>query len=259
MKDMWGGLFECPKCEGRSIYIPGCVLCPGYNISFRQDTSLLHHMPTSFVTNGRYFLVTYAQSRGLDPATVVELFSGLGAKCIVARENHADGGTHLHCFADFGRKFRSRKTDIFDAGGYHANITTSRGTPEKGYDYAVKDGDIVGGDLERPSRVGGAKTHQKWLEITGASSREEFWELVHMLDPKAAATSFGQLSRYCDWKFTPVPAAYESAPLSSFIGGDVDGRDDWVSQSRIGCSEPQEGESYFPMGGAFQFWFAFPQ
>jgi len=216
-------------------------------------------MPTSFVTNGRYFLVTYAQSGGLDPATVVELFSGLGAKCIVARENHADGGTHLHCFADFGRKFRSRKTDIFDAGGYHANITTSRGTPEKGYDYAVKDGDIVGGDLERPSRVGGAKTHQKWLEITGASSREEFWELVHMLDPKAAATSFGQLSRYCDWKFTPVPAAYESAPLSSFIGGDVDGRDDWVSQSRIGCSEPQEGESYFPMGGAFQFWFAFPQ
>lgn len=48
--------------------------------------------------------------------------STLGGECIVAREDHADGGTHLHVFCDFGRKFRSRKADVFDVDDHHQTL-----------------------------------------------------------------------------------------------------------------------------------------
>lgn len=61
---------------------------------------------SSFSFNARYALLTYAQCGDLDPFAVSDHFTELGAECIVAREDHADGGTHLHSFVDFGRKYR---------------------------------------------------------------------------------------------------------------------------------------------------------
>lgn len=157
----------------------------------------------------------------------------------MARENHEDGGVHLHVFCDFGRKFRSRKADVFDVDGVHPNIEPSRGTPEKGYDYAIKDGDVLCGGLERPaaSRGGNGKTHSIWSEITNATSIGQFWDLVHALDPKAAACNFGQLTKYADWKFAVDPPTYESPAGIEFVGGELDGRDDWLLQSGIGRGE----------------------
>ena len=180
----------------------------------------------------------------------MERFSSLGAECIVAREHHKDGGLHLHVFADFGRKFRSRKVDIFDVDGRHPNIEPSKGTPEKGYDYAIKDGDVICGGLARPdgeSRTGAGSAFDKWSQITSAESREEFWELCHQLDPKSTACSFGQLAKYADWKFREDPPEYESPGGFEFIGGDVDGRDEWVRQAGIGLGEPLLGTSGTPL------------
>jgi len=53
------------------------------------------------------------------------------------REDHADGGTHLHVFADFKRTFRSRQTSILAVDGQPPIISRSKGTPDKGYDYAT--------------------------------------------------------------------------------------------------------------------------
>lgn len=53
----------------------------------------------SFYFNAKYGLFTYAQCGDLDPFDVVCLFSELGAECIIGREEHQDGGTHLHAFA----------------------------------------------------------------------------------------------------------------------------------------------------------------
>lgn len=198
----------------------------------------------AFVTNGRYFLITYAQCGSLDPFLVVDKLSSLGAECIIGRELHEDGGLHLHCFADFGRKFRSRKADVFDVDGRHPNIEASRGTPEKGYDYAIKDGDVVAGGLQRPepqSRNGAGSTFEKWSVITSAENREEFWRLVHELDPKSAACSFTQLSKYADSKFAEVPPEYEHPRGIVFTPGDVDGRDDWIRESGIGLGQSQVG------------------
>jgi len=195
----------------------------------------------SFDLHCRYALITYSQCGDLSPAVVGEFFDGLGFKCVVGRENHADGGLHLHCFVDFGRKRRFRRAGVFDLEGRHPNISPSRGTPEKGWDYACKDGDVCFQSLDRPaiSEGGGGNggTRDKWATITGACDRESFWDLVHELDPKSAACSFTQLQKYCDWKFAPVPPVYGTPDGISFTGGDVDGRDDWLSQSGIGSGE----------------------
>nr|QCQ85240.1 replication-associated protein [Finch associated genomovirus 5] len=200
----------------------------------------------SFTVNSRYVLLTYAQcGTGLDPWRIVDRLSTLGAECIIGREHHEDGGIHLHCFVDFGRKFRSRKADVFDVDAWHPNIAPSKGTPEKGYDYAIKDGDVVAGGLARPDRPSGSghdTTHDKWTRITSATNREEFWDLCHELDPKSAATAFTQLSKYADWKFAPDPPDYEHPSSITFTGGDVDGRDDWLQQSRIGSGVPLLGK-----------------
>ncbi|AXL65873.1 replication-associated protein [Spider associated circular virus 2] len=196
-------------------------------------------MPFNF--QARYALLTYAQCDALDGFRVMDHLSGLGAECIISREVHANGGIHLHCFVDFERKFRSRRTDIFDVDGRHPNIVSSYGSPWGGYDYAIKDGDVICGGLERPEeprskRV--AKDWNAWTEITNARDRSHFWELVHHLDPKAAACNHGQLAKYAEWRFRDTPAKYESPGGIEFIGGDVDGRDAWCDQSGIRSGEP---------------------
>jgi len=176
----------------------------------------------------------------------MDLFSSLGAECIVGRELHEDGGIHLHVFVDFGRRFRSRKSSIFDVGGFHPNVVASQGTPDKGYAYATKDGDVICGGLAKPDgvtrRTGDSKTDTKWAEITSAQSRTEFWNLLHELDPKSAACNFNSLQKYADWKFAAVPPVYESPAGIEFVNGEIDGRDDWLSQSGIGSGEPLVGK-----------------
>lgn len=199
-------------------------------------------MPT-FTCNARYFLITYAQCGDLCHWAVLDRFVKLGAECIIGREHHADGGVHLHVFCDFGRKFRSRKTDVFDVGGFHPNIEASRGTPEKGWDYAVKDGDIVAGGLGRPSgAVGTRSTADKWAEIAGAENRDEFWRLCEELDPKSLCCSFTQLQKFADWKFAVDPPTYVHPSGFEFVQGDVDGRDDWVREAGLGLGQSLLGK-----------------
>lgn len=236
----------CPKSVGDTgIYSWGVSCVLGYNISLPRNSENTFSSHMSFTINSKYALLTYAQCGSLDGFTIMDHISSLGGECIVAREDHKDGGIHLHVFCDFGRKFRSRKVDVFDVAGFHPNITPSRGTPEKGYDYTIKDGDIICGGLERPtgkSRDGDGSTVSKWTEITNASSREEFWELLHQLDPKSAACSFTSLNKYADWKFAVNPPCYESPTGIEFVGGNLDGRDEWILQSGIGSGEPLVGE-----------------
>jgi hypothetical protein len=166
-------------------------------------------MPPHFKFDGRYVLLTYAQSGDLDAGLVVEHLSGLNAECIVAREDHVDGGTHLHAFCDFGRRFRSRRTDVFDVGGRHPNISVSYGSPDAGYDYAVKDGDVVGGGLERPSGVGIYEDESAWAVIHRSPDESSFWESVARLDPKTLCTNYRNLRAYVDWRYnSPVHEEY---------------------------------------------------
>jgi len=188
--------------------------------------------------SSRYVLLTYSQCGNLDPFGVMDHLSGLAGECIIGREYHEDGGIHLHVFCDFGRRFRSRRVDVFDVGGHHPNVVPSYGTPEKGYDYACKDGEVVCGGLGRPTvptrgNLDG-ESDSLWTRITEATTRDEFWELVHQYDPKAAVTSFPAIQKYCDWKFQYHPPDYESPSNATYTSGEYDGRADWLRQANLG-------------------------
>jgi len=193
--------------------------------------------------NSRYVLLTYSQSDGLDEWAIVNHLSGLGAECIVARENHADGGTHLHTFVDFNRKFRSRNVRVFDVGGFHPNVSPSRGTPEKGYDYATKDGDIVAGGLERPGPRGGMSVgaHRVRNVAHLCESVGEFLELYDEMERGDLIAGFGNIVKYADWRFRIESPPYCTPEGTIFASGTMDGRDDWVSQSGISGGEPLIG------------------
>ncbi|AMD08882.1 replication associated protein [Human gemycircularvirus GeTz1] len=152
---------------------------------------------SSFKFQSRYVLLTYPQCGDLDPWAVSDHLSSPRAECIVGREVHRDGGIHLHCFADFGKRFSSRNTKIFDVGGHHPNTSPSKGRPGVGYDYAIKDGDVVAEGLGRPGGDGDQEklptNAERWAEIVAAESAEEFLEYYwRRLDPSAMVRSFTQ-------------------------------------------------------------------
>nr|USZ80655.1 replication-associated protein [Tick-associated gemycircularvirus 5] len=199
-----------------------------------------------FHCNAKYFLITYSQSTGLDEWAVVNHFSSLGAECIVAREDHADGGTHLHAFVAFGRKFRSRRPDIFDVDGRHPNIVPSRGNPGGGWDYAIKDGEVVAGGLERPGGGGVSKTTTPWHWIISASSGGELRDLVRELAPKEAILRHREIEHYIANEFAEERPAYVHPIGFEFELGVVP---DLVEWRRITLDNDQvEGNHFFARG-----------
>jgi len=219
---------------GRVVFIPR--LCPVFCVCRIESYFSTGHMPRPFYVNSRYVLLTYSQSDGLDPFAIVTLLGELGAECIVAREDHTDGGTHLHAFVDFGRKFRVRAHDVFDVGTHHPNIVPSRGNPGAGWDYATKDGDIVGGGLERPESGNSMdRDGDIWTEIVASENRDEFYELLMRLAPKNLVLSFGQISKYADWRFAKRPDVYVSPNGVWSLDGYPE-LTNWV-ETAIGCTE----------------------
>lgn len=197
-------------------------------------------------TNCKYGLLTYAQCGDLDEWAVSDHMSALGAECIVAREVHPrTGGVHLHVFFAFEQKFRSRNVRIFDVDGRHPNIVPSRGTPEKGYDYAIKDGDVVAGGLARPEPRGGMSggAHKVANVAHLCESTEEFLELFDEMDRGNLIKSFTQVRSYADWRFKPNVAEYDPPAGAVFRSGADDGRDEWLAQSGIGSGVPLLGKS----------------
>lgn len=161
----------------------------------------------------------------------------LRAECIVARELHQDGGIHLHAFVDFNRQFSSRDTAVFDVGGCHPNISKSRGTPQKGYDYAIKDGEVVAGGLGRPDEQVGSganSAHIKWSTIVMAETADHFWELCHELVPEHVVRSYPSLRKYCEWKFAPIDPIYATPGGVWIDASAVAGINEWILQADLG-------------------------
>lgn len=182
----------------------------------------------------RYGLFTYAQCGDLDPFKVVNLFSDLHAECIIGRENHNDEGIHLHAFVDFGKRFETTDVRKFDVDGQHPNVSPSRGTPEKGYDYAIKDGDIVAGGLERPSGREVSSSSVDWSRIADASNVDEFWSLVRELAPRSLLTNFPSLRAYADWNYRPVQSEYSTPPGITFDLSAVARVNEWLRDNMSG-------------------------
>lgn len=150
-------------------------------------------MPFRF--NAKYGLLTYAQCGELDPFQVVDMLSSKGAECIIGRENHQDGGTHLHAFFMFQSRVDYSSERVFDVEGHHPNILRGLRTPEAMYDYATKDGDIVAGGLERPEskRAKDEEKKAKYEYILEGGTGEEIMGRARDIDPGLYIRSYIQL------------------------------------------------------------------
>lgn len=188
----------------------------------------------TFQLNSRYVLLTYAQCGDLDPWAVNSLLSSLGAECIIGREEHLSEGFHLHAFVDFGRKFRTRNQRFADVDGRHPNIQPFGRTPEKGWDYAIKDGDVVAGGLERPDGSSVSEAGDIWSRICLAGCADEFWFLVRELAPRALLTNFPSLRAYAEWHFRPEPTPYEHPPNITFDLSEFPELPQWVHHNLSG-------------------------
>jgi len=196
----------------------------------------------------RYALLTYAQCGDLDPHAIVLLLSELGAECIIGRENHADGGIHLHAFVDFGREYSTRNARQFDVEGHHPNVLPGKKTPEKMFDYATKEGDVVAGGLERPH---GSDVHQSgdpWHEIILADTREQFFDLCGRLAPRSLACSFPSLCKYADWKYRDDPEPYHNPDGYTYAPERVEGLSEWVRDNLEGYQPGRRGQSLVLIG-----------
>ncbi len=183
----------------------------------------------TFKFNARYALLTYAQCGELDPWRVVECFTLLRGECIVAREAHANDGTHLHAFVDFGRQRTFRRPNVFDVDGHHPNISPTHSTPQAGFDYACKDGDIVAGGLARPDGSQAARQPDRWPHVIAAPDREEFMRRLMEHYPRVMVSSFGSVTKYCDWKYRVDPDPYTTPQGISFDTSNFPQLDEWAS------------------------------
>jgi len=199
--------------------------------------------------DAKYCLLTYPQIPETEayefPELASELFSSerVDANYVIGRELHADGGIHFHCFLDFGRKFSSRDTRIFDIQGHHPNIERVGRTPRTAYNYAIKDNDVVArsGEYSGPpennnsrERQSGTDTSSDWATILCAESRDEFFDLCRSLQPRSLACSFLSLTRYADWRYRPVPTPYQHPDDWSFNLESYSVLLDWVDESLRG-------------------------
>lgn len=189
-------------------------------------------MAPFFVKNRRYVLFTYAQAGpDFDYWAVVDLFAELRAECIIGREPHADGGIHFHVFVDFGRLFSSRKTDLFDVGGKHPNILPVFKTPAASYDYAIKEGDVVAGGLERPGRDCDYDVDDFWAEAAHSHSGEEFLHFLDQVAPRVLITGFNSINAYKNWKWAVAPTVYTTPSGIDFDTGHAVVLSEWLQQA----------------------------
>ncbi|AGU67651.1 replication associated protein [Faeces associated gemycircularvirus 10] len=179
---------------------------------------------------------------GLDYWRVLDHLSEVPAECIIGREAHADGGTHLHAFCDFGERFYTADPRRFDVDGYHPNVQPFGRTPYKGWDYAIKDGDVVCGGLERPGTGPGTDVSgagSQWDRIVGAETPDEFWRLIRELAPRTLLTNFNSVRAYADWHYRPVVAPYESPPEIEFDLSGVEELREWVCNNLSRTRRPK--------------------
>jgi len=203
-------------------------------------------MPFQF--RRRYALITYAQCGELDPFKVSDLFTQLNAECIIGRENHADGGVHLHAFVDFGREYSTRDARQFDVEGCHPNVLPGKKTPEKMWDYATKDGDVVAGGLERPDGGRLPTAGDPWHTIIKAEDRDEFFTLCGELAPRYLACSFPSLCKYADWRYRKDPEPYSHPTGYTFSTERFPELDQWVRENLDGYQPGRRGRSLVLIG-----------
>lgn len=200
--------------------------------------------PGAFRFKGRYCVLTYSQTPAtFRPLDIGALLRRDGALFIICREPHRDGGTHFHVFVDYQRVRDLNGARRWDVQGVHPNLLRVRRTPWRAYAYVTKHSDVIQdvfNDRTRPSPPRGSSNadgvgKRRWATITNAADKDSFFAACAEMDPRALVTSFGNVSRYANWKYPDLRGSYDSPDgISVDLSGYPELRDyfsSWLSQS----------------------------
>lgn len=121
---------------------------------------------------------------------------------VVGRETHRDGGLHIHAYAEWTDRFRSRNPRIFDINGRHPNIQAVRNKSHV-IQYIKKGGDYLS-DVEDASGIG------RYADLCEADSREEFWNTVRQKYHRDYVLNLDRLTAFCEHRFGTVHEPYET-------------------------------------------------
>ena len=167
-------------------------------------------------------LLTYSQvGPDFDTQSAVRLFSRLGARGVLAREQHRDGGIHYHAFILFDTTHHTRNAAEFDVGGAHPNIKAIRWTPQRAYDYVRKDGDIIWNNLDESDLDGSQSTSGRhWADIISSPDKTSFYdaikhwiqELLYVVSPASRNTPIGRTVSLPNRTIARPPGLTEISP-----------------------------------------------
>jgi len=172
--------------------------------------------PGQFRFDAKNVFLTYANSGDLTKERLRDfLLEDLGCRWFhISRESHSDGRPHLHAYAGWDGRHRSRDERHFDCAGQHPNITIPRniGDVRK---YISKDGDFLtncdGPDFDRDSDCADG-----WGELLTAETREAFMDGARRKRPRDYVLSYERLEYFCDKHFGRKVGGYSGRERGSF-------------------------------------------
>lgn len=161
-------------------------------------------MPAEFRLQGKYFFLTYARCDLSKEALLNHIQEILGDnldKYVICREQHEDGGYHLHAVVTTHRRVSVRNPRYLDVEEHHPNVQVVRSIVAATR-YVRKDGDTISNFEiieEKPS----------WGDIRdAATSVEDYMQLVEKHYPRDTALNWDRLFNYATIKFKKATTPY---------------------------------------------------
>ena len=167
-------------------------------------------MPFRFCS-AQVFL-TYPQCT-LSKEDVLDHFEGKwGIKSyMVSKEEHANGGFHIHAYFRFNRKLDLSSERCFDINEFHPNIVANIRSPKKVLEYVKKDGDyIASDDIDKIIKDG---DKENWGSIRlKSTNKRDYMEMVAANFPRDHALNYEKLEYYAEKVFGEIRSTYVSPP-----------------------------------------------
>lgn len=142
---------------------------------------------------------------------------------VVAREQHADGGYHLHAIVGFESTFRSRDERVFDFNGLHPNFTSVKSLKSV-IAYVKKEGDWLDFGPVPEDRDVKRSSKELWAALLESPDQETFMSDARRLFPKEWVLQNAQMVAYalCYYNtpetYAPEHTQFEEHPeLDSWV------------------------------------------
>lgn len=157
-----------------------------------------------FRFNAKRAFLTYPRSGDLTQQQLLEFLRderGCVWYCI-GLEKHADGGNHIHAYAEWAERLDVRDERYFDVAGHHPNVQPVRNRASV-LKYCQKDGDYIG-NCEASSST----TTRYGAIIEQSTGIDDFLARVVQHHPRDAVLHLERVRTFAEWRFREERAPY---------------------------------------------------